>query len=229
MFRLLDKQPSTEQQRAGSGYGDFDVRSGQPNSSQTCLPVYIKVKCYHFGNYVVPTLNHRYKENTTPKSHGKVVIMWSSRWSKRKGSIFKCSGRTCWPWECDVYRAWLGSTNLHFRLCPCPAPCPPILELLSRSWLHLPSASVPTHSNPSPKQQPDWLPSFQPTFLGPTVCQMLCKDLWTPKWKIHDFWTQGTHKLLFSRESSLPMTMTSFPPSKHSSKCLLSSSHPLFI
>lgn len=47
---------------------------------------------------------------------------------------------------------------------------------------------------------------------------MLCKILGTPKWKIHDFCTQGSYKLMFSMESSLPMTMISFP--KHSSKCV---------
>lgn len=141
VFRLLDKQPSTEQQRVGNGYCDFDVRSGQPNSSQAYLPAYVKVKCYHFGNYMVPTLNHRYKENTAPKSHGEVVIMRPSRWSESTGIICRFIGRTCWAWEC-VYRLvgkHTSTTCVRFSLSIPSAPVMPILDLLSRSWLHLPS------------------------------------------------------------------------------------------
>lgn len=105
-------------------------RSSQPNSSQTCLPAHIKVNCYHFGNYVVPTFNHRDRENTTPKSHDRAVLMWSSRWSRRKGSILRFLGRTRRLWE-YVCRPWVGNrstTYFRFSLSIARAPVTPVVD-----------------------------------------------------------------------------------------------------
>jgi hypothetical protein len=48
---------------------------------------HIKVKCHHLGDYVVPILNHKYKENTAGFARRDSVTMWLPWRSEREDKM----------------------------------------------------------------------------------------------------------------------------------------------